>query len=129
MDGQLRLQICEEDADLERLAALISHLRKEILQLDVEGVSAPYVEVPDGARPASAAVVGALLVALGQSAESLRSVVSVIGDWLRRGPGSPRTVRLQIDGDMLELSQASASDQARLIELFVSRHTTGEGRQ
>jgi hypothetical protein len=36
-------------------------------------------------------------------------------------------VRLELDGDALELSQASADDQERLIELFVSRHTTAEG--
>jgi hypothetical protein len=41
--------------------------------------------------------------------------------------GTRRTVRLELDGDALELSQASAADQQRLIELFVSRHTTGEG--
>jgi hypothetical protein len=38
---------------------------------------------------------------------------------------------LELDGDALELSQASAADQERLIELFVSRHATereGRGR-
>jgi hypothetical protein len=54
-------------------------------------------------------------------------VVSAISAWLRRGEGTRRTVRLELDGDALELSQASAADQERLIELFVSRHTTGEG--
>jgi hypothetical protein len=53
--------------------------------------------------------------------------VSAIREWLRRGEGSPRTVRLELDGDALELSQASAADQERLIELFVRRHTTEEG--
>jgi hypothetical protein len=70
--------------------------------------------------------VGALLIALGQSAEGLRSVVSAIRDWLRRGDGTQRTVRLELGGDALELSQASAADQERLIELFVRRHATGE---
>jgi hypothetical protein len=36
-------------------------------------------------------------------------------------------VRLELDGDALELSQASAADQERLIELFVARHATREG--
>jgi len=35
-------------------------------------------------------------------------------------------LRLELDGDALEPSQASAADQERLIELFVSRHATGE---
>ena len=54
-------------------------------------------------------------------------MVSAIRDWLRRGDGTRRTVRLEIDGDALELSQASAADQERLVELFVSRHATGQG--
>ena len=72
------------------------------------------------------ATVGALLIALGQSAEGLRSVVSVIRDWLRRGEGTGRAVRLELGGDALEFSQASAADQERLIELFIRRHTTAE---
>ena len=67
------------------------------------------------------------MVALGQSAAGLQSVVSAIKDWLRRGGGTRRTVRLELDGDALELSQASTADQERLIELFVSRHAEGEG--
>jgi hypothetical protein len=66
------------------------------------------------------------MIALGQSAEGLRSVVSVIKGWLRRSDGAGRAVRLEIGGDALELSQASTADQERLIELFVIRHTTGE---
>jgi hypothetical protein len=127
MDGELRLQLAEEGADAERLAALTGYLRSELVQLDVEDVTAlPAGDPPPGSRVFGVATVGALLIALGQSAEGLRSVVSVIRDWLRRGEGTQRTVRLELDGDELELSQASTADQERLIELFVSRHTTRE---
>jgi hypothetical protein len=127
MDCELRLQLSEEGADAERLAVLTGYLRAELLQLDVEDVAAPQPgEPPPGTRVVGVAAVGALLVALGQSAEGLRSVVSAIRDWLRRGEGIRRTVRLELDGDALELSQASEADQERLIELFVSRHATGE---
>jgi hypothetical protein len=128
VDLELRLQLSEEGADAARLAALTGYLRAELRQLDVEDVIVPQAgEAPPGARVVGIAAVGALLVALGQSAEGLRSVVSAIRDWLRRGEGTPRTVRLELDGDALELSQASAADQERLIELFVSRHSPGEG--
>jgi hypothetical protein len=107
---------------------LTGYLRAELLQLDVENVTTPRAgELPPGTRAVDVAVIGALLVALGQSAEDLRSVVSVISGWLRRDQGTRRTVRLELDGDTLELSQASADDQEQLIELFVSRHATGEG--
>jgi hypothetical protein len=128
VDGELRLQLSEDGADAERLATLTGYLRAELLRLDVEGVTAlPAGAPPPGARAFSADTVGALLIAVGQSAEGLRSVVSAIKDWLRRGDGTQRTVRLELSGDALELSQASAADQERLIELFVRRHATGEG--
>ena len=128
MDVELRLQISEEEADAARLAALTGYLRAELLQLDVEDVATPQSgDVPPGARVVGVAAVGTLLVALGQSADGLRAVVSAISAWLRRGEGTRRTVRLELDGDALELSQASAADQERLIELFVSRHAMGEG--
>src|SRR5262249_30730841 len=103
------------------------YLRSELLQLNVEDVRAlPAGEPPPGARGFGVATVGALLIAVGQSAEALRSVVAVIKDWLRRGEGTGRAVRLELGGDALELSKASAADQERLIELFILRHATGE---
>jgi hypothetical protein len=127
MGGQLRLHLSEEGADAERLAVLSGYLRSELLQLDVEEVTGLQAsETPPGAWAFEVAAVGALLVTLGQSAEGLRSVVSAVRDWLRRSNGTRRTVRLELDGDALELSRASAADQERLIELFVARHATGD---
>jgi len=127
MDGELHLQLSEEGADAERLAMLAGYLRTELLRLDVEDVRAlPAGESPPGARAFGATTVGALLIALGQSAEGLQSVVSTIRDWLRRGDEKGRAVRLELGDDVLQLSQASAADQERLIELFVRRHTSGE---
>jgi hypothetical protein len=130
MGGELRLQFSEEGADDERLAKLTGYLRAELLQLDIEDVNPlPAGEPPPGAKVFGAAAVGALLIALGQSAEGLRSVVSAVRDWLRRDAGAQRTVRLELDGDVLELSRSSAADQERLIDLFVSRHATGGGER
>ena len=69
----------------------------------------PAGEPPPGARGFDAATVGALMIALGQSAEGLRLVVSAIKGWLRRGGGKGRKVRLELGGDALELSQASTA--------------------
>ena len=126
MDGELRLQLSEEGADAERLAVLVGYLRAKLLRLDVEDVRAfPAGEPPPGARLVGVASVGGLLIAFRQSAEALRSVVAAIRDWLRRGVGKGRTVRLEL-GDALGLSQASLTDQERLIELRVRRHSMGE---
>jgi len=129
-ERRLRLQVSEEGADSQHLAMLIGYLRAELLQLDVEDLSTPHEgEPPAGARVAGAAAVGSLLITLGHSAEGLRSVVAVITSWLRRAEGPRRMVRLELDGDALELSQASAADQERLVGLFVSRHYRAESGQ
>ena len=64
MDGELRLHLSEEGADAERLAVLTGYLRGELLQLDVEDVTAlPAGEPPPGSRAFDVAAVGALLIA------------------------------------------------------------------
>jgi hypothetical protein len=126
MAGELRVQLAEDGADAERLDALTGYLRRELLQLDVEDVRAlPGGEPPPGARVFDVIAVGGLLVTLSSSAEGLRAVVSAVRKWLTHGEGTRRTVRMEIDGDVLELSEATAADQGRLIEVFVSRHAAG----
>jgi hypothetical protein len=125
MDGELRLLLEEDGADPERVDLLTGHLRRELAQLDVERVGPlPAGEAPPGTRGLDVAAVGGLLVVLGQSATALTAVVAAIRGWLARSPGPARTVRVELGGDVLELSQASASDQDRLIELFVRRHAS-----
>lgn len=128
MGSELVVQLAEEGADPERLDELTRFLRDELLQLDVDDVTALRVgEPPPGARVFDVLAVGGLLVSLSRSAESLQAIVSAIRKWLARGEGVRRTIRLEIDGDALELSEASAADQERLIALFVSRHAPGDG--
>ena len=123
MDGELRLVLSEDGADAERVDVLTTRLRHELDQLDVESVrQLREGEAPEGARAIDVAVIGALVVTLGNSAQSLGSVVAAIRNWLSRTPGPVRTVRLELGEDVLELSQASAAEQQRLIDLFVSRH-------
>lgn len=126
MSGELSLLLTEDGADTERLDTLTGFLRQELLQLDVEDVTALRAgDPPPGARAFDVAAVGALMVTLGRSADGLRAVLSAVGKWLGRGEVTHRRVRLEIAGDVLELSDATAADQQRLIELFVSRHTNG----
>src|ERR1039457_3249022 len=130
MGEEVSLRISEEDADAERLAALSGYLRAKLLQLDVEDVVPQRAgDAPLGARAVDITAAGALVVALGQSAEGLRSVVSAITGWLGRGEGTRRTVRLELGRDTLELSHASTADQDRLIDLLISQHATGNGRR
>jgi hypothetical protein len=123
MGGELRLHLSEDGADAERVDALTGFLRQELLQLEVEDVTGLRAgEPPPGSRAFDVAAVGGLLISLGGSAEGVRAVVLAVRKWLARGGGTRRTVRLEIGGDALELSEATAADQDRLVDLFVRRH-------
>jgi hypothetical protein len=129
MSDEVQLQLSEEGADAERLEALTGFIRRELLQLDVADVVAlPAGEPPAGSRAFDVLAVGGLLITLGKSAEGLRAVVDAVRNWLSRGDGTRRTVRLEIGGDVLELSEASAADQQRLIDTFISRHAAADDR-
>jgi hypothetical protein len=122
MDSEIRVQLAEEGADAERLDSLTGYLREELLQLDVEDVTTLRAgPPPPGSRALDAAVAGGLLVTVGRSAAGLRTVVSAVRRWLARGDRN-RRVRLEIGGDALELSHATAEDQEKLISVFLARH-------
>lgn len=124
MSCEVRVRLSEDGADAERLASLARLLRGELLQLDVENVTALRTDnAPAGTRGLDVVAVGGLLVSLGSHAESLWSLVSAVRNWLQRANSTHRSVRLEIGGDSLEVSGASAADQERLIDLFIQRHT------
>jgi hypothetical protein len=128
MDGEIRLQLAEDGADAERLDALTGYLRRELLQLDVEEVSRVQAgDVPPGARALDVLALGGLVVSLGRAATGLHQVVAAVRRWLSAGDGVRRTVKIEIDGDTLELSEVSAAEQDRLVDLFVRRHSGDEG--
>jgi hypothetical protein len=127
MDGEVRLQLSEEGADAERLDALTGYLRAELLQLDIDDVTVVQAgEVPPGARAIDVVALGGLVVSLGRTAAGLKEVVAAVRRWLSRGDGVQRTVKIQIGGDVLELSEVSAAEQNRIVDLFIQRHTRNE---
>jgi hypothetical protein len=123
MNKELRLHLAEDDADDQRLATLAAYLRTELLRLDVADVTtASTGQAPRGTKGSELAGIAGLVVTLGQSADSLRSVITAIQAWLSRGIGHPRSVHIEIDGDKIELSNATRTDQARLVDLYINRH-------
>lgn len=125
MSDVLRVELSEDGADAERLDTLTRFLRQELLHLDVEDVTMRRAgEPPPGTKAFDLMAANELLVFLGPTAEGLRAVVSTVKKWLGRGPGVRRTVRLELDGDVLEITEATEADQDRLIGLFVSRNAT-----
>ncbi|GLH99566.1 hypothetical protein [Phytohabitans aurantiacus] len=127
MTRQLNLQLGEDGASAERLDTLTGYLRQELLDLDVDDVRrAQGGAAPPGTRAVDIMALGGLVVTLGRTAGGLKDVVAAVRRWLARGDGVRRTVKIEIDGDTLELSEVSATEQDRLITLFVSRHARDE---
>ncbi|TCC31549.1 hypothetical protein [Kribbella sindirgiensis] len=93
-----------------------------MLGLDVDGVE-PYREgdAPEGTRGGLAALAGVLSVSLAPGLQMLGSVVAVVREWLLR-TGDGRTVKLTIDGDVIELTRTTDAVQQQLVDAFVRRH-------
>jgi hypothetical protein len=128
MNGEVRLQLFEDDADAERLDGLTGQLRQELLQLDVDDVSRTRAaDVPPGARAIDVMALGGLVVSLGHTAAGLKEVIAAARRWLSGGDRVRRTVKIEIDGDVLELSEVSAAEQDRLVDVFVRRHIRDGG--
>jgi hypothetical protein len=119
MVSEVLVQVHEPEADEEELERLAVSLRRELEELDVDGVRPVSAgPAPEGARAVDAAAVGALLVAFSQSFEAIGGVVATIRSWIG-GSGSGRTVELTMGEHTLKLTAASAEQQDRLVEEFL----------
>ncbi|MFC9230825.1 hypothetical protein ACFTZI_18005 [Streptomyces decoyicus] len=113
------------DTDAEELQSFAEQLRRALLELDVEDVQLARQggAAPEGAKPGEVIAVGALVV----TAVPLlvRQVLQLVDTWLRNRP--LRSVTVEIDGDTIELGNASAEDQRRLIDAFVNTRSPQAG--
>ncbi len=108
------------DADAEEVAEATAQLRRELLDLDVDAVELPPAgEPPPGTRAVELAALGALLVTVAQS-QLLTPVLAAVRSWLA---GSPRrSIKLELGGDVLELTGVSSNEQRRLTDEWLRRH-------
>jgi len=110
-----------EDSDTNEVAELTLQLRQELLELDVEAVeTAREGHVPEGAKAVEAIAAGGLIISLVKSAGLLNAVVNTVQSWLaRRGS---RSVKLELDGDVLEVTGISPQQQRDLIKTWIERN-------
>ena len=122
MTTEIRIQLDPgPTADDEHVYELTSRLRRELLELDVQAVRRPRADATsDGSRAAEAVEAGALVVALVTSPTLVTALVETVRSWMSRS--SARSVRLEMDGDAIELSNASDADQQRLVAVWIDRH-------
>ncbi len=89
--AQLTVRVEDEDADPEELAQLTTHLRHELLDLDIETVESPRLgEPPTGSRAVDLLALGTLVVTFAKS-ELLVAVVTAVRAWrgIVKSCGSP----------------------------------------
>lgn len=117
----LRIAVGPE-ADAAELAELAVDLRDQLLELDIECADPVTVgQVPSGARAGEILLAGALTVMLVQSSKLLTALIETVQSWVSRSSG--RSVKLDIDGDMLEVTGITRGDQRELIQFWIDRHT------
>jgi hypothetical protein len=122
--GKMRLAVSGgTDVDQEELAQLTAQLRRWLL----DGLDVGYVrtapsdgDVPEGAKPGELITVGALALSLAPAV--LRPVLHLVETWMQNRP--VRTVKVDVDGRVLELGRASPEQQQRLIEAFLAEIRT-----
>jgi hypothetical protein len=108
--------------DVERLGR---QLRNELRALDVDDVAVvDGGPPPDGAKSGAAASLTEWLVTLSAGGGVFVTVIGTLKDWLSRR-GAAHKLTVTIDGDTLELSNATQTERADLIETFVRRHQPG----
>ncbi|MGH3829026.1 MAG: hypothetical protein ACRDRS_01025 [Pseudonocardiaceae bacterium] len=109
-------------ADAERLDELAVQLREELLELDIERAERTTAgQAPPGTRAGEILVAGALTVLLAQSSGLLTALVEMVRSWISRDSG--RSVKLEIDGDVLEVTGINQADQRELTKFWIDQHT------
>jgi hypothetical protein len=109
------------DYDDEELFQLTQGLRGELLELEVDAVDlGAEGEAPDGAKGVELLAIGGLVVKFALNSSLLKSVVDTTTAWL--GRQGARSVKLNLDGDTLELTGVSSEEQSKLVEQWIARH-------
>ncbi len=125
MTTDIIIELAEADADVELLEQLTYGLRDELLETPVDSVAVPTIgEAPEGSRALGIAAVGALIVKLTGSADTIEKVIGVVRSWFDKKPAA-RTLKITVGGDVLELSSATLEQQQQLIDAFVKRSADG----
>ena len=116
----------DTSATATELDTATGYLRQELQELKVGPVErAATGPAPDGARAVELLELGQLLVTIAETVSALGGVAATVRSWLSRRAqrGRGGTVRLEIDGDTIDITGASAEQQDVLIAAWLDRHT------
>jgi hypothetical protein len=123
MGDDIRLELYDADADPEVVDRDTRALREELLSIDdVDSITpATAGPAPEGTRGLELAAIGALILHAQPTVEMVTHVVGVIRHWLAAGSHAApaRTLRLTVNGQSLELADATAAQQQELVDQFI----------
>ena len=110
-----------EDSDEREVAELGGRLRSDLRQTPATRVEAVSVgSAPAGSKGFEVLALGHFVVEIANSVPALRKVVSVLREYVARQP--VRSVKISLDGDVLEVTAVSSEDQRRLIDAWIAQH-------
>ncbi|WP_156415686.1 effector-associated constant component EACC1 [Terrabacter sp. Soil811] len=125
MGTSIDVTLHERGADAARVDLLHRQFRQELRHVDaVDVVPSPGQRpgpVEPGARGLDPETMNALAVAVIGSG-GLAGLISSLRAWLGRASEETRSVRLEISGDVIELSGATSVEQEDLLRIFLARH-------
>ena len=111
-------------ADGDELAELAVQLRAWLLELDIESAD-PLIQgtAPPGTRAGEMFVAGALTVMLTRSRELIAKLIKMVQNWISLSAG--RSIRIECDGNTLEVKGITVEDQGKLIQFFIDQCADG----
>lgn len=115
---RLLLSVLDDGADAQELDEATARLRDELLDLDVVASAAAAGQAPEGVRAVLSFTVGGLVIALAGT-ELLGAIVTAVTSWLNRN--QHRSVKLDIEGDVLEVTGIGGKEQRELAEVWLRR--------
>src|SRR4051812_3396864 len=120
---ELRLVLMAPEADDESLAQSVGALVEELSNLDIADIQqATAGKAPPGSKGVELLALGALVVKLARSRAVLGQLVATVHDWLTRNDAD--SVRIELDGDVLEIKGVTAEDKKALIDNWLERHSS-----
>lgn len=111
----------------EELEEATRSLRRELADL-APVTDANRATAPPGTRALDPAELGALLVAVKPTADLLRALVTAARGWLSRAR-TPASIRLEIDGDVLDVKGTTTEEQRRLADEWIRLHSANRSER
>ncbi|MBE7163638.1 MAG: hypothetical protein INR72_20555 [Williamsia herbipolensis] len=116
------IQLRDTSADAEDVAAATGELAHALDELDVEAVRPRESgDAPDGVRAGAVTEIGTLVVTALTTPGVLTALIGTVQQWLHTRSGTG-TCTVTVDGDSLEIENATTAERSQLIAAWLERH-------